>query len=73
MTCTYPSCSNESWSRALCGKHYQYLRRHGELMEWPSEKFLEAPEQHIEWAFGSHPELIADVAIQFGYRLVKDE
>lgn len=71
--CSWPECTRDAWSRTLCGKHYQIVRRNGELEEYPTTKFLENPEAHIEWAFGYQPQLISDIAIQFGYRLVKDD
>lgn len=72
QNCMYnDECTNASWSRGLCGTHYHEARRHGELEEYPTTKFLANPEAHINWAFGYQPELIGDVAIQYGYRLVK--
>jgi hypothetical protein len=60
---------NEAWSRGLCHTCYSYAQRHGILHEYPTKAYMADPEAHIRWAFGHHPELVADVAIEFGKRV----
>ena len=69
--CSWPECGRDAFSRGLCGKHYQFASRNGDLETYPTTKFLENPEAHINWAFGYDPDLIGDIAIQYGYKLVK--
>lgn len=67
--CLFESCQNEAWSRGLCATHYTFERRNGELQEWPTKNFMSDPESHIRWAFAHFPELVAEVAPEFGKRV----
>lgn len=59
-----------AWSRGLCGTCYATARRNKELDEYPTDAYLKNPEAHIRWAFGNHPELIKDIAVEFGFRVI---
>lgn len=58
-----------AWSRGLCNTCYSRAQRTGTLNEYPTQKFLDDPESHIRWAFGLYPELVADIAVEFGLRI----
>lgn len=60
---------NESWSRGLCHTCYSYAQRHGILNDYPTKPFMDDPEAYIRWAFGFYPELVGDIAIEFGKRV----
>ena len=60
----------ETWSRGLCSSCYTRNQRAGTLDEWPTKEFLRNPEANVRWAFGTDIEMIADIAVEFGYRLV---
>ena len=62
----------EAHSRTLCMKCYASARRSGTLNDYPTQAYLDDPESHVRWAFGNDPLLIADVAIEYGFRLVKN-
>lgn len=59
----------EPVSRGLCGVCYQAANRGKYLDDYPTTKFNDNPEAHIRWAFGYYPELVRDVAIEFGFTL----
>lgn len=61
----------EPWSRGLCSGCYSSASRTGTLNEYPTRAFTDDPESHIRWAMGLHPDLVADIAVEFGYRVIK--
>lgn len=65
-------CGDQTaWSRGLCSSCYSDQRRNGFLDDWPTQKYLDNPYAHIRWAFGYNLQDVADIAIEFGYRLEK--
>jgi len=64
----------EAWSRTLCQTCYKAVSRAGFLSDYPTKAFLDDPESHARWLFGLEnergAELIADIAFEFGYKLV---
>jgi hypothetical protein len=60
----------ERWSRGLCSSCYSTAHRGGFLDDYPTQKFLNDPEAYIRWAFGFYPELVGDIAVEFGKRVV---
>lgn len=61
--------TNERWSRGLCSSCYSTAHRGGFLSEYPTKAFLDDPESAIRWAFGFYPELVEEVAVEFGKRV----
>lgn len=58
-----------AWSRGLCSTCYSSARRDGRLGEYPTTAFLAAPEDHIRWALGLYPQMLADIAVEYGLRV----
>lgn len=57
---------NPVWSRGLCHTCYSYAQRHELLNEYPTKPFMDDPESYIRWAFSLYPDLVGDVAVEFG-------
>ena len=74
VECTH----REAWSRGLCHACYKIAQRAGFLSDYPTKAFLDDPDSHVRWTFGlandgrgnSGIELVADIAVEFGYKLV---
>lgn len=64
---------NDAFCRGLCSKCYQYARRHNELDLYPSREVLKNTDDIVAQLFENFPERIADMAISYGYRLVRLE
>jgi hypothetical protein len=56
-------------SRGLCNTCYTRAYRSGTLGDYPTNKFIEDPESHIRWAFGHYPDLVKDIAVEYGLRV----
>lgn len=73
MTVTIKMCVecelNEPKSRGLCHTCYSFAQRHGLLGDYPTKPFMDDPENYIRWAFSYFPELVQDVAVEFGKRV----
>ena len=69
--CTWAGCEQLQFSRTLCRTHYQAVRRLGteELATYPTQKFLDNPDDFIRWAFGYYESNVRDIAIEFGFKL----
>lgn len=61
-----PDCRQPAKMRNLCSKHYHELRRNGELELIPTVPFMDNPEAYINWAFAHFPEMVKDIAIDYG-------
>ena len=61
---------NDPWSRGLCTACYAAAQRGKFLNDYPTRAFTDDPESHTRWAF-ANPDLVADIAIEFGYELRK--
>lgn len=45
--------------------------RAGDLDYWPTKAFADDPETYVRWALEHFPDLVAEVAPEFGLRLVR--
>lgn len=59
----------DTFSRSLCAKHYFQCKRDGSLEEYPTIHYTRNPEQMIRWAFAHNPDMVADIAVEFGLRV----
>lgn len=64
--------THPAWSRGLCSGCYAEVYRSGELSLYPTKKFMDDPESHARWLFAMHPELAADIAVEYGYRVTEE-
>lgn len=75
MTSTVTNCLNcqvrPTVTRNLCTKCYHELRRNGELDLIPTVPFMDNPDLYINWAFAHFPELVKDIAIDYGFEVSK--
>lgn len=69
QVCVEGECENEAWSRGLCPTHYSAVQRAHSLSDYPTKAYMDDPEAHIRWAFAYHPELVRDIAIEYGMSL----
>jgi hypothetical protein len=63
---------NPAHSRGLCPSCYSSAQRAQSLSDYPTKSFMDDPESHIRWAFAYFPDLVGDVAVEFGLR-VRDQ
>jgi hypothetical protein len=61
---------NPVHSRGLCNTCYSRARRNGLLSDWPTQPFLDNPEDYARWLFEHYPELLDDIAIEYHKRVV---
>jgi hypothetical protein len=67
------NCGRDAFCRGLCQTCYQYARRHNELDLYPIREVLDNTDDVIRQLFEYFPESVSDIAIEFGYQLVKTE
>lgn len=67
--CVTYKCDRPVWSRGLCNSCYSSAVRSQTLNEYPTQKFIDDPASHIRWAFEHYPELVGDIAIEYGLSL----
>lgn len=72
-SCSVERCERPSVSRSLCRTCYQIAYRAGELYLYPTNDMINNPDDTLRAAFTYYPENIADIALEFGYELVKRE
>ena len=63
MNCPYPGCDKPGHAQGYCQRHYQYLRRHGEL---PNVRRVVQPSGLVECGI-CHSKLIDHQVTEFCY------
>lgn len=64
---------NNQWSRGLCASCYSHYRRMGMINTFPTNKFFEYTDDHVDWGFQFALDTVKRIAKRYGYELVKTD
>lgn len=73
---TKPKCLDckyrDQHTRGLCQTCYKRAYRHETLDGWPTKGFISDPETYVRWALEHYPDMVQDIAVEYGFKISRD-